>query len=119
MPRVVCEYVLVNDVAVDPHGDRLGGGHGRHPADIERNARVLGRHVEDRVFVGPVDASARLIRCDILICEQSDLTLSALRSAIVRRPEYRPVVAPGVQVVGPSGDSEHVEDVEERNRSDV
>ena len=98
---------------VDPHLYRLGGGHGRHPADIECNVRVLGRRVEDRVFAGAVDASAGLTCCVILNCRQSDRILSALRCTIVRRSEHRLVIAPGVRFGDSSVDREHIEGVEE------
>ena len=69
--------------------------------------------MEDRVFVSPVDASAKLTCCDIGIRKQADLMLSALRCTIVGWPENRPVIAPGIWVGDLSVDSEHVEDIVE------
>ena len=117
VPGVVREYVLVDDIAVDPHGDRLGGGHGRHPADIERNVGVLGRCVEDRVFVSPGTHERQTgLPChpDLQANRFEYSRRCAERS--FARPEYRPVIAPGVWVVAPPVDREHVEGIVERRR---
>ena len=118
VPRVVGERPPVDDPAVDPHRHRLRR-EGRRLADVEGNAPRVGGNEEGRVLAAHVGAAAggRLRR--VLVRPETDAMRPALGSAIVRRLEDCPPVAPRRRVGHPPVHREQVQHVEPAARVGV